>query len=167
MKNTEDLVSVTLQWDEMQAFSSPFIQGFFFSVICVNINSFCYIRRQMDSTEKRQLETQKKTENKLWAKGCAGEGSDNSYWESVSKQDTQRTWSGEIKAVGTIDNILVIYDLERGLLFLFVLPQVRERLRWWTGRKEHNVTKNSWTSFSSAKGILRKMRFLSRNISEE
>lgn len=166
MKNTEDLVSATLQWDEMQAFSSPFIQGFFFSRICVNMNSFHYIRRQVDSTWKIQLETWKKTENKLWAKGWAGEGRDNSYWESVSKH-TQRMWSGEIKAVGTIDNILVISNPERALLLLFLLQQVRERLSWWTGRKEHNVTKNSWTCFSSAKGILRKMWFLSRNMSKE
>ena len=40
----------------------------------------------MDSTGKTELDTQKKIKNKLWAKGWAGEETDNGYWESVSKQ---------------------------------------------------------------------------------
>lgn len=86
MKDTEDLGSIIHRWDGMQAFPSPLIQGFSFPVICVNTYSFPYIRRQVDSTGKRELETQKKIGNKWWAKGWAGEETDNGYEESVSKQ---------------------------------------------------------------------------------
>lgn len=70
----------------MQAFPSHLIQGFSIPVTCVNVKPFAYIRRRVGSTGRRELETQKKIENKSWVKDWAGEETDNGYEESVSKQ---------------------------------------------------------------------------------
>lgn len=86
--------SVVYQWDEAKAFPSPLIQGF----------SFPYIRRQVDSTGKRELVAQKKTEYKLWGKGW-GRGRE---WQQLlgecGRITQERMWSGGIKTVGTVYN---------------------------------------------------------------